>query len=111
MISMVNILVVEDDKNLQKLMAAVLEQNDYHVLRANDGLQALEILDTAHVDLIICDIMMPHLDGSNRQQHFARSPGGLHELCKQYGQRQQLNSVFRSRHHCARRCAPELIKT
>jgi len=63
MISMVNILVVEDDKNLQKLMAAVLEQNDYHVLRANDGLQALEILDTAHVDLIICDIMMPHLDG------------------------------------------------
>lgn len=60
---MFNILVVEDDKNLQKLMAAVLEQNNYHVLRANDGLQALEILDKTHVDLIICDIMMPYLDG------------------------------------------------
>ncbi|SDK38930.1 response regulator transcription factor [Natronincola ferrireducens] len=60
---MVNILVVEDDKNLQKLMIAVLKQRGYHVLNAKDGLEALEILDTTHIDLIISDIMMPNMDG------------------------------------------------
>ncbi|SCY75654.1 response regulator transcription factor [Alkaliphilus peptidifermentans] len=60
---MVNILVVEDDKNLQKLMVAVLKQHGYQVLSAKDGLEALDILDTSHVDLIISDIMMPNMDG------------------------------------------------
>jgi two-component system, OmpR family, response regulator len=60
---MVNILVVEDDKNLQKLMTAVLKQNGYNVLSAKDGLEALDILDKSHIDLIISDIMMPNLDG------------------------------------------------
>lgn len=60
---MFNILVVEDDKNLQKLMIAVLKQNGYNVSIATDGLKALEIIDTTHVDLIICDIMMPNMDG------------------------------------------------
>ncbi|AOY77534.1 response regulator transcription factor [Clostridium formicaceticum] len=60
---MVNILVVEDDKNLQKLMTAVLKQQGYHVLSAKDGLEALDILDNFHIDLIISDIMMPNMDG------------------------------------------------
>jgi two-component system, OmpR family, response regulator len=60
---MVAILVVEDDKNLQKLMTAVLKQYHYHVLCAKDGLQALDILEKNQVDLIICDIMMPNMDG------------------------------------------------
>jgi len=58
-----NILVVEDDKNLRKLMMAVLKQNRYNVLSAEDGVQALSILDTVHVDLIISDIMMPNMNG------------------------------------------------
>lgn len=60
---MVNILVVEDDKNLQKLMTAVLKQNGYDVLIAKDGVQALSVIDKSHVDLIISDIMMPNMDG------------------------------------------------
>lgn len=60
---MFNVLVVEDEKNLQKLMSAVLKQNGYHVLCAKDGMEALQILDTSHVDLIISDIMMPNMDG------------------------------------------------
>ena len=39
---MFNILVVEDDKNLRKLMTAVLKQNGYNVLNAEDGVKALE---------------------------------------------------------------------
>jgi len=60
---MVDILVVEDDKNLRKLMMVVLKNNGYNVLTANDGAEALELFETNHVDLIISDIMMPKIDG------------------------------------------------
>ncbi|RQD69467.1 MAG: DNA-binding response regulator [Tindallia sp. MSAO_Bac2] len=60
---MFRILVVEDDKNLQKLMEAVLKQNGYQVLSAANGEEALGMLDQHHVDLMISDIMMPEMDG------------------------------------------------
>ena len=60
---MFNILVVEDDKNLRKLMAAILKQKGYSVLNAEDGVTALDIINTSHVDLVISDIMMPNMDG------------------------------------------------
>ena len=60
---MFNILVVEDDKNLRKLMTAVLKQNGYDVLNAEDGVTALDIINISHVDLVISDIMMPNMDG------------------------------------------------
>ncbi|QUH25742.1 response regulator transcription factor [Serpentinicella alkaliphila] len=60
---MVNILVVEDDKNLQKLMTAVLKQSGYNVIVARDGEEALDEMSTSHVDLLISDIMMPTMDG------------------------------------------------
>ena len=58
-----NILIVEDDKNICKLMQTVLQQNGYKVLCAADGEEALGIFDREHVDLMICDIMMPNMDG------------------------------------------------
>ncbi len=60
---MINILVVEDDKNLRKLMTAILKQKGYNVLNAEDGVKALDIIEISHIDLIISDIMMPHMDG------------------------------------------------
>ena len=60
---MLQILVVEDNENTQKLMKAVLMQGGYDVLQAYDGVEALEILDHKHVDLIVLDIMMPRMDG------------------------------------------------
>ena len=60
---MFNIMIVEDDVNQRKLMATVLEQYGYNVLQANDGIDALDLLDKKHVDLIILDIMMPRMDG------------------------------------------------
>lgn len=60
---MFNILVVEDDKNLRKLMTAFLEGDGYKVFQANDGNEALDIMDVSHIDLIISDIMMPNMDG------------------------------------------------
>ena len=60
---MFHILVAEDDKTLCGLMGDYLEENGYQVLRTRDGVQALELLDRNHVDLLICDIMMPKMDG------------------------------------------------
>ena len=60
---MFNIMIVEDDANQRKLMATALEQYGYNVVRACDGIDALEQLDKKHVDLIILDIMMPRMDG------------------------------------------------
>jgi DNA-binding response OmpR family regulator len=60
---MFNILIVEDDKNLRRLIGAVLKQNGFNALSANDGVQALEVLDSTKADLILCDIMMPNMDG------------------------------------------------
>lgn len=60
---MFNIMVVEDNANTQKLMEAVLLENGYAPVLAKDGLEALEILDRKHIDLIVLDIMMPNMDG------------------------------------------------
>lgn len=60
---MFNILVVEDDKNLKKLMITYLKKNNYNTFEANNGIEALDIMDKNYIDLIISDIMMPQMDG------------------------------------------------
>lgn len=60
---MFRVLVVEDSKNLRLLMSARLKQAGYQAFEAEDGNKALELLDNQQIDLIICDIMMPGLDG------------------------------------------------
>ncbi len=61
---MFQILVVEDDKNTARLMGAVLSHaGGYEVLSASNGVEALEVMDSHHVDLIVLDIMMPVMDG------------------------------------------------
>lgn len=62
-IAVFQILVVEDDRNTRKLMEAVLTRYGYEVLLAADGLEALDVLDHKHVDLIVLDVMMPRMDG------------------------------------------------
>ena len=58
------ILIVEDDVELRQLFARVLEKNGYRVETAEDGAEALKILERGYVDLIISDIMMPVMDGN-----------------------------------------------
>lgn len=60
---MFHILVVDDDKNTRRLLRAVLEAEHYTVTTACDGEEALAVLDREHIDLVILDIMMPHMDG------------------------------------------------
>lgn len=60
---MAKILVVEDDDRLRKIYLSLLEKNGYDVICASNGEQALDILDKQTIDLMICDVMMPGIDG------------------------------------------------
>ena len=60
---MINVLIVDDDKNIRKLMKAVLERAGYNVYTAEDGQVALELIDGVKIDVAIVDIMMPNMDG------------------------------------------------
>lgn len=60
---MFNILVCDDDKEIVDAIDIYLSQGGYHILKAYDGLQAIEIMKKEEVHLILLDIMMPNLDG------------------------------------------------
>lgn len=60
---MYNILVCDDDKAIVEAIEIYLSQEGYHILKAYDGEQALKILETEEVHLLILDVMMPKLDG------------------------------------------------
>lgn len=57
------ILVVEDEPDLRSLLDRTLEQAGYKVLLAEDGIEALEKASTETLDLILLDLMLPHVDG------------------------------------------------
>jgi len=60
---MKKVLIVDDSKAIRQSISFVLEQNEFGVLEAADGLEGLEKLENNTVDLIITDINMPNLDG------------------------------------------------
>lgn len=60
---MAEILVCDDDKDIVEAIEIYLTQEGYHILRAYDGEQAIQVLQNNKVDLLIIDVMMPKLDG------------------------------------------------
>ena len=60
---MQTILVCDDDKEIVEAIEIYLQQEGFHVLKAYDGEEALEILKNNEVHLLIMDVMMPKLDG------------------------------------------------
>ena len=60
---MFQIMVVDDDRNTRTLLKAVLEAENYTVFTAENGVDALDVMDAHHIDLVVLDIMMPNMDG------------------------------------------------
>lgn len=67
-----SILVVDDTKNVQILLSDYLGSQDFEVLTASDGREALDVVHTSHPDLILLDIMMPNMDGYQFITHLRR---------------------------------------
>lgn len=57
------VLVVDDSRAIRQSIRFILEQNGYEILEGSDGVEGLEKLASARVDLIITDVNMPNMDG------------------------------------------------
>ena len=57
------ILVVDDEKEIAELIEIHLLSQDYNVKKANNGKEALKLLENEHFDLVLLDVMMPKMDG------------------------------------------------
>ena len=57
------IMVVDDDSNICELLRLYLEKEGFDAVIAEDGVRALALFDTVQPDLVLLDVMMPHLDG------------------------------------------------
>lgn len=60
---MFHILVVDDQPHTRLLIEAILKAENYTVFLAENGEDALQVMDREHIDLVILDIMMPKMDG------------------------------------------------
>ena len=57
------ILVIEDNEEFRKILQIRLESNGYETISAQDGLEGLNLVKKVKPDLIILDLMLPHMDG------------------------------------------------
>lgn len=67
---MKTILVIEDEKVIRETIYEILELSNYHVLVASDGAIGLEIAQKEYPDLVLCDIMMPKMNGLETLEAF-----------------------------------------
>ena len=70
---MFSVLIVEDDKELSELYCTVLSDNGYKVYTAQNGEIALKIIHESYIDLMICDVMMPKMDGYELTKQLRKS--------------------------------------
>ncbi|MBD2019634.1 response regulator transcription factor [Leptolyngbya sp. FACHB-36] len=68
------LLLIDDDPNLILLVKDYLEFRGYEVVTAENGREALEVLENDLPDMIICDVMMPEMDGYSLVKHVRENP-------------------------------------
>ena len=59
----INILIVEDEKEIREGVSEYLSEVGYNVISAEDGMQAIELFKNSKIDLVILDIMLPKANG------------------------------------------------
>lgn len=57
------VLIVDDEERIRKLIAAYLKKEEYTVIEASDGIEALKLFNQNKIDIIVLDVMMPAMDG------------------------------------------------
>ncbi len=58
-----NILITDDDRDIVRAISIYLDNEGYHTYKAYDGMEALDIISSKQIHLLLIDIMMPRLDG------------------------------------------------
>lgn len=71
---MKTVLIAEDEEELADLLSGFLRDSGYRVVCAANGKQALTAMDAVRPDLVLCDIMMPELDGLSLARRLAGHP-------------------------------------
>jgi CheY-like chemotaxis protein len=71
------VLLTEDDDGLRELSALVLDGEGYRVLQARTGAEALELATSNEVDLLLTDVIMPHMNGPKLAEELRRRWPGL----------------------------------
>ena len=82
---MYKILVCDDDREIVEAIEIYLSQEGYQILKAYDGIEALEILEKEEVNLLIIDVMMPGLDGIRTTQLNPSNHAALIDFVKNNG--------------------------
>jgi CheY-like chemotaxis protein len=75
---MKTILVVDDEADVADVVMATLQDEGYRVIVASNGAEGLKCLSEAHPDLLICDVMMPFMDGTAMCQQVRNDPAYRH---------------------------------
>lgn len=71
---MKTILVVEDERVIAEILSAIFQEEGYHVVIADNGKEGLARLSEEHADLVLCDVMMPIVDGRDMARAMSHHP-------------------------------------
>ena len=71
---MKTILIVDDEADVADVVRATLQDEGYRVIVASNGAEGLETLNNTHPDLLICDVMMPFMDGTAMCRQIRKDP-------------------------------------
>lgn len=69
------VMTVDDSSTVRKILRQTLEQAGYEVLEAEDGQDALQVLDKEAIDLLVTDLNMPNLNGIGLIKELRKIPG------------------------------------
>jgi len=69
-----SVLLAEDDRALRRFLEVVLERAGYQVFSASDGLEAMKLVLSASIDVVVTDAMMPNLSGREFCRFLRNSP-------------------------------------
>ena len=72
------VLLVEDFQTMRKAIIRVLDEIDLDVVEAENGIEALKVIDTEQVDIVFTDLVMPEMDGFELCEEIRRRPSTRH---------------------------------
>lgn len=75
---MAKILIIEDNEEVRENISEILELAGHETLTAKDGIDGVEKADSPNIDLILCDVMMPNLDGFGALRILSKNPKTAH---------------------------------